>query len=367
MIAKTIKLAGVVIAPLLAAPSDAQTLAPSEAFAAAAQARPNYALSLSYSLGSGEPTVMTAGPTTKAGTVPVANNARWHIGSISKSFTATLVMRLVDRGELDLDAPVEQFLSAYESQIHPDWRAVTLRQLLSHTGGAPANAPRSVMRETRDRPPYEGRRAALAAIWSDPLESSPGKFLYSNVGYVLAGLIIEEVMGVSWEDAILTEIAAPLGLSSLGFGAPTEPDAARGHRSFWGFATPVEPEDPWSDNPRWMGPAGTIHLSMDDLARWGQMHIDACAGRVPNFLSQDSCRTMQTSVASEYGLGWVVQSTQPEGSMIWHNGSNTMWYAILLIVPESELVIAIATNIAAAKPVNELARGLVLSLSGSGN
>ena len=362
MIHKAIQFAGTLIAAVLPLSANAQEALPNDIFEAAAQADPNYALSFSYAFGQNDPTVMTAGPTVKDGSVLVANDARWHIGSISKSFTSTLVMRLVERGLLDLDNPVGTYLSDHKDQIHPDWKAATLRQLLSHTAGLPANAPPRTMRKTYDYAPSQGRQAVLAEMWDRPLEGEAGKFLYSNLGYVLTGFIVEEVLDMSWEEAIQSEIGTPLGLPSLGFGAPTQLDAARGHRTFWGFRRPVSPEDPLSDNPKWMGPAGTIHLSMKDLTRWGHVHLDICTGGKPDYLSHESCQIMQTPVASDYGLGWVLKTSEEEGRVVWHNGSNTMWYAMLLIVPDSNLVLALATNQFKPGPIDKLARDLAKSL-----
>ena len=359
---KFVTLVGTMLATVLATSSKAEKTSPRDLFNAAAKANADYALSISYAFGQDAPVVLTAGPTTKRGSMAVANDARWHIGSISKSFTSTLVMRLVDRGELNIDAPVGQYLADFDDSIHSDWKAVSLRQLLSHTAGLPANAPRHVTNETYELEAFEGRRAALSAMWSKPLDGETGTFLYSNIGYVLAGLVVEEVLGLSWEEAILSEVSRPLGLTSLGFGAPTQSNAAEGHRSVLGFKRPVSPESLASDNPRWMGPAGTIHLGMADLVKWGQMHLMACDGRMPEYLTKASCLAMQTPVTSDYGLGWVLQMSDTTGPIVWHNGSNTMWYAILLIAPENELVTAIATNIYTPEPIDQLARDLTAAL-----
>jgi CubicO group peptidase (beta-lactamase class C family) len=331
----------------------------SEAFHDFSEKHSRFAISASYALGEGEPVVMTAGPTVKNGSIMVPNDARWHIGSISKSFTSTLVMRLVEKGQLDLDAPIERYLSRYSDQMHSDWKAVSLRDLLSHTARMPSNAPGRITEETFDDEAFEGRRTVLAAMWDKPLKGEIGRFEYSNTGYVLAGLIIEEVTGQAWEDAIRTEIAQPFGLSSLGFGAPQETDAPRGHKSTFGFKSPVEPQELVSDNPKWMGPAGTIHLSMADLAKWGQLHTSACSGHQPEFLTQESCQIMQSPVSSDYGLGWVIQNSDKTGQVVWHNGSNTMWYAMLILVPDRNLVVATATNVFKPERIDELTQNLI--------
>lgn len=328
-----------------------------------AQSNSRFAISSTYVIGDSEPITKTAGTTESDGAITVTDDARWHIGSISKTFTATLVMRLAERGRLNLDVPIERYLPAYRKDMHADWKASTLKELLSHTSGLPANAPRSIMRRTSFHSPYEDRRNVLSAMWGEPLGNKVGTFTYSNIGYVVAGVIVEEVTGRTWEELILSEIAEPFDLKSLGFGAPQEHDAPRGHRSILGFKYAVAPESSNSDNPGWMGPAGSIHLSITDLARWGQLHVRACQGRLPNFLSQSSCQMMQSPVTENYGLGWVVQSTEKNGPIIWHNGSNTMWYAVLSLMPDKDLVVAVATNVFASDRVDEMVRELSAALA----
>ena len=324
--------------------------------------RPRFAVSASYTLGADEAVVMTAGPIVKGGSIATAKDARWHIGSISKSFTSTLIMRLVERGKLALDEPVGRYLPTYRENMHPDWKMPTLRQLLSHTAGLPANAPRQITQKTYNDHPYKARRDVLSAMWDKPLGGGLGNFAYSNIGYVLAGVVIEEVTGITWEEAIMSEVAEPLGLSSLGFGAPQGARDPRGHKSVLGYKSPVAPEDAFSDNPRWMGPAGTIHLSMDDLTRWGQIHISTCNGRRPNYLTQASCQEMQSPVSDDYGLGWVIQKSETSGNVVWHNGSNTMWYALLYMIPDKDMAVAVATNVYAPRRLDRLARDLSIAL-----
>ncbi|WP_171230877.1 serine hydrolase [Ruegeria sp. HKCCA6707] len=351
-----------VVSTILPAGVSAQKRDPSELFENAAQANPQFALGVAYVVGQNEPKVKTSGPTTFRGSTAVADDAPWHIGSIGKSFTSTLVMRLVDKGMVDLDTPIDQYLPSHKDSMHPDWRSLNLRQLLSHTAGLPANPPNKVMRKTFNNKPSAGRYAALSAMWSEPLKRS-GEFYYSNVGYVLTGFVVEEVTKSTWEELIQTEIGMPFGLRSLGFGAPVPQDAATGHKSILGIPMPVPPQNPLSDNPRWMGPAGTLHLNLRDLMKWGQLHLQACAGHRNDFLELTSCQTMRTPVSSGYGLGWVIQTTKSKPKAVWHNGSNTMWYAVLYMVPEDELVIAAATNTYSPERVDELVKKLVSALT----
>ena len=331
-----------------------------QVFQNAADDHPHFAVGAAYAKGQVAPTVFAAGPLEKGASQTVGQDARWHIGSISKSFTATLVMQLVDRGALDLERPVAEYLPAFRDHMHADWQRVTLRELLSHTARIPANAPSGLWSKTYDDPAFEGRRRALSGMWSTRLKGKSGTFTYSNIGYVLAGLIVEEVTGETWENLILSEIAKPLGLTSLGFGPPQGASDPKGHSSRFGFTRALDPANVMADNPKWVGPAGTLHMSLADLTRWGQAHLQACKGARPAFLSQASCQLMQTPEADDYGLGWVVEA---DPKAVWHNGSNTLWYAILLLSPEQDTVVAVATNVMAMGRLDTVLEDLNQSLA----
>ncbi|MEJ6394251.1 serine hydrolase domain-containing protein [Gymnodinialimonas sp. 2305UL16-5] len=326
---------------------------------------PRFAMTAAFAIGDQAPITRVSGPQHTRSDVMVGADVLWHIGSITKSFTATIIMRLSERGLLDIDAPIAGYLPQYADSMHEDWQAVTLRQLLSHTSGIVANPSRfsGFRRSTPDG--MAGRLEVLERLWSAPIEPNEGAFAYSNVGYALAGLVAEQVTGHSWNRLIQDEIAAPFGLESLGVGPPTGDNVPWGHRSILGLRFPVDPTDPRADNPDWMGPAGRLHASISDVIRWGQLHLRACAGQRPDFLSAESCGTMWAPREADYGLGWGIQrSDEFDATLIWHNGSNTKWYAVLGMVPERDLVVAVALNTFDTETAEGLFHDLVLALLG---
>lgn len=328
-----------------------------------AASQPKYAMAAAMAFGDQAPHVLVSGNQSLDSDIQVGLSQAWHIGSITKSFTATLIMRLSEHGVLDLDAAISGYLEPYTAGMHVDWQSLTLRQLLRHTGGLPANA--SILsflhRDVDDA--TAARIKALQRLWRKPIGSHDGSYEYSNIGYVLAGLVAEQVTGQPWKELIQNEIAGPLNLETLGFGPPTGPDAPWGHGSFLGFPYSIDPKNPGADNPDWMGPAGLMHLSMSDLVRWGQAHLRACAGQQPDFLSPESCVAMRTPGEGDYGLGWIVQSLPgADATVVWHNGSNAKWYAILAMVPEHEFAVAIALNRYDAPAVDAFLRDLIKSV-----
>lgn len=216
---------------------------------------------------------------------------------------------------------------------------MTLDQLLSHTGGVAPNPPLWQFFKWRGLEAVQGRKHVLAQAWKTPPRFKSGKHRYSNLGYILAGLILEETLGQPWESIVQQQIAEPLGLASLGFGAPQGPGDPKGHKRSFLRLRPKERDDIASDNPRWLGPAGTIHMSLNDMLTYGRAHLKAARGALPNFLTPQSSARMQAPVSKEYGLGWVIQNDR-----FWHNGSNTMWYAVLTVDPISDTVFAATQN-----------------------
>ena len=111
----------------------------------------------------------------------------------------------------------------------------------------------------------------------------------------------------------------------------------------------------YADNPRWMAAAGTMHMSIDDLLKFGLAHLDA--GKSSSaILSVDTFQRLHQPVMERYAYGWVVDrrilnDREPPETFMWHNGSNTMWYALLVILPERNAVIVMTANDASQLPV----------------
>ena len=157
------------------------------------------------------------------------------------------------------------------------------------------------------------------------------------------------------------EVFVPLGLTTAGFGAPGTAganDQPSGHRSgLLGGLRAVEP-GPMADNPPVLGPAGTVHLSLEDLGRYLSVHMAGARGEETGYLSEESWHTLHTPpFGDEYAMGWGVR----EG-LLMHAGSNTMWYMQMVMAPEADRAVIIAFNEARANrlqaPIGEDDRSL---------
>ncbi|MFG3338430.1 serine hydrolase domain-containing protein [Glycomyces sp. NPDC048151] len=214
----------------------------------------------------------------RAAGVPVGPRTRFALGSVTKLFTAIAVLSLVADGRLELDAPVVEILPPERrpSTLRDD---VTVRHLLAHTSGiadyfeeetATAAWAEEYAALWRDRPVYRMREPAdFLALFGDlpPYRAPGGRFQYSNAGYILLGLVIEEAAGTGYTEAVGARVFGPAGMGDSGFFAADEvrPDVAAG------YLRPSEPGGPWRTNvfaaPVVGGPDGGAFATAADLDR----------------------------------------------------------------------------------------------------
>lgn len=189
----------------------------------------------------------------------LAADAVWRVGSISKVVTARAALVLVERGLLELDAPVQHRLPWFRPQ-HPDAAAITLRHLLTHRSGLPPEPPVGHYWDA-DPPPLE---VVVRSLADCELVSAPGsQFLYSNAGYAMVGALVATITGMSFRSAARTLVLAPLGLGDSDFALRPEwtERLVRGRiDTLDGRFVPMLP------GPRGCIPALDLHCSIQDLA-----------------------------------------------------------------------------------------------------
>ena len=281
--------------------------------------------------------------------VSVTVDDRWHLGSLTKSMTATLLAVLEDDGRLTLDETLPGLLPDVE--MAAGWDDCTLHHLLTHTAGAPANFSsdfQDVWPDTPEELVAERRRFIARVLAREPQSPCGERFAYSNVGYTIAGHIAETIAGEPYRTLIQNRVFAPLALMSPGFGPPRgeRPDQEPlGHLVLMGRRIPMDPFRTRADNSPLIAPAGTVHMTIGDLARYGAVHLEGEYGTEPVLLPRSSWERLHTPFLEDYASGWVRQERDwAGGPVIWHNGSNTYWYAVLMLLPASNAVLAFTTN-----------------------
>jgi CubicO group peptidase (beta-lactamase class C family) len=262
--------------------------------------------------------------------------------------TSTLAAMLIERGALKWDTTLADVFP--NLQMDAAWRGVTLEQLLSHRAGAPHDPPPDlwVVAQMRAGTPTEQRWEFVRGLLQTPPDPPAGtKFIYSNQGYSIAGVMLEQATGKPWEELMRDMLFRPLKLDSAGFGAPGSPrdvDQPWGHLRAASRLGPITP-GPFADNPPVIGPAGTVHAGIGDFARYAGWHADE-ARRDDSRLKAASFRKLHTALeGQDYAPGWrVVQRPWAGGRVLTHNGTNTMNYAVMWVAPERDFAVVAATN-----------------------
>ena len=173
----------------------------------------------------------------------------------------------------------------------------------------------------------------------------PGtQFLYSNAGYAVAGVMAERVTGEAWEDLMQRMLFEPLGMASAGFGAPGVIDEPRGHVVGWLLTTPMEP-GPAADNPPAIGPAGIVHCSLPDWAKFIRAHLRGERGGSGLLKPESFVRLHTPPPGGDYALGWGVTESAAEGRCLSHAGSNTMWFVQAWLALDKDYAVLVATNV----------------------
>jgi CubicO group peptidase (beta-lactamase class C family) len=275
-------------------------------------------------------------------------------GSIAKVYTAALVLTLVDEGLLELETKVVDVLPAFGTPDPEATATITVRQLLSHTGGVTNDFNHDTGRGDDCLAKYVEAARAVA------LDCPPGTAVsYGGLGYVVLGRIVEVLTGRTWDQALKERVFAPLGLDH----SMTLPEEALRFRvAMSHLGEPGAYPDPapvWDMMPRSAGPAGRIISSAGDMARFARMHLDG--GLAPDgtrVLSAASVAAMQhretdvpdkwTVSADGWGLGWTLYDWDGVTGY-GHDGAAIGQYGYLRVVPSAGVALVLLTNGGAAR------------------
>ncbi len=343
-----------------------------------------------------------AGVRKRGAAASITLNDRFHLGSSTKAMTATLVAMLVEEGKLDWATTLGELLADTVKPMHPAWQKVTVRQLLAHRAGlrvdpdgpggvfslfrsAYARLPRSP--ELMQRPqarlgtvPQQRLKITIEALSRPPGIAPDTKYWYSNLGYVLAGAMLEHLTERAWEDLMRERLFQTLGISTGGFGQPGTAgkiDEPWGHSSFIG--KPIDPGSTAAQFPSYYGPAGLAHMTITDWAKFIALHLRGDPANPhcqPALLKLDTfaelhalapttpyskgwvmrgitrLATGEAGPAVAYRAGWFISTsswakgTQPgdTGRRLWHGGSNGISHSVVCIAPEIDFAVLVGCN-----------------------
>jgi CubicO group peptidase (beta-lactamase class C family) len=303
---------------------------------------------------------------------------RFHIGSCTKTMTAMLIARLVDQGNLSWDTTLADALPGVA--MRPEYRSVTIRQLLTFRGGIPpyttrrpGERPPSITGLRGDDPADLRLQFARAVLDEPPVAPLGTKPVYSNASFAIAGAIIDRLAGRPWEAEIVENLFRPLGMMDSVVGQPHfgSADQPVGHRSGRGMVTLADPAKARKDQPgdlpkekeggafrpaapidanepfrHVIAPAGMVSCSILDFARYASARLAGLRGKGP-LLSAESYAAMARSDEAEEGFTGGTGRVRIEGKdgrEFSANGSGGLFLAGLRLLPEADTAIVVAMN-----------------------
>lgn len=289
--------------------------------------------------------------------LPNTPDTAFRIGSVSKPFTAVLTMQLVEEGRLTLETRLSDVLPWYRRDTGG---RVTIRQILTHTGGIPFSMPEGVFCEHRTEP--LSVRDLVERFHSGDLDFEPGTdFRYSNSDYVILGAVIEQVTGKPYEQVLEERILRPAGMENTGLDHPGKivPKRACGYER-----TPEGPRGETFFDISFTHGAGGLYSTVEDMYRWDQ----ALYGE--ELLSEASREEMFTPGVNEYGLGWLVRKAPvgpdlAERTVARHAGDILGFHALIVRVLEDRHLVVLLTNMGGAA-LDEIAAEILDALYGRG-
>ena len=267
-----------------------------------------------------------------------------HIGSLTKAMTSVLLARLVADGVFTngWSTTIAEVFPELERKMHASYREVTLDELVRHRSGLAPNSAN--WWAYRDRDIKERRYRHLKKNLRNRPAGIRGDFLYSNLGYMVAGAMAERVIGQSWEELMRKHLFGPLGMNRSGFGVPGTRDKVdepwghrRGETGRW--------KGVQRDNEASLGPAGTVHLTLGDYTKFARLWFESVD---PEILNRDQLEELATPHEGKYAAGWyAVSRSWGNGNVLNHAGSNTYWHVVVWLAPntgKAYIAVANATN-----------------------
>jgi Beta-lactamase class C and other penicillin binding proteins len=271
-------------------------------------------------------------------------------GSVSKLFAATAIMKLVEAGKIDLDAPITTYVPELRPKSRfPEARPITVRDVMTHHSGLPSDYLEGF--ESGDRKPLDYPESFLkdtSLASSTYAANPPGRVLsYSNLSVAMLGIIVERLSDMSFEEYCQKEIFKPLGMKDSSFVLPEgfekNPRFAKGMEG-----KKAEPIPYIRDIP-----SGALDTTARDLARFAASYLSAYKGK-PGMLSPSTVRTMfavqnagiEADLTTKVGLNFSIASSDslPGEFIVCHNGALPPFYSLFLMLPERGIAVSILCN-----------------------
>jgi CubicO group peptidase (beta-lactamase class C family) len=272
--------------------------------------------------------------------------------------TATLAAILVERGKIRWESTPAMLWPSEASAMHPVTRGVTLAQLISNSAGLEAftSSESWIAANVFRGDPRQQRAQFVRTLLARPPAGEPGKYLYSNAGFALAGAMLEQASGQSWEELLRRELFEPLAMASCITDHQPSQIAPVPHRQ---SGQKFAPNPPTAEQllPQVLAPAGGVYCSAPDLARFGEAHLLGLLGRHP-LLRPASFQQLHTAMPGQtYGLGWEID----DGVSIHRGGIADRWHSVVIVSPKHRIVVVTSVNARALPVTIDLMTALIQS------
>lgn len=254
--------------------------------------------------------------------IPLQSSDVFELASVSKQFTAMVIMMLKEQGKLNYDDPVEKY-------VHIPYKGITIRHLLNHTSGLPDY--QAIMDQYWDKTKVAGNEDCIAYLnkYAPPVLFTPGaKYTYSNTGYLLLASIAEKASGQEFIAFCRANIFSRLGMKQTNIRTNTEkaatPDFALGHLKVDDRYVRAD-SFPSSDYTIWLGNRkgpGRISSTASDLLSWDQALYGKKLVQQTTLAEAFTPTVLNDGKSSPYGFGWVIGMDERIGKMVFHTGDN---------------------------------------------
>lgn len=284
-------------------------------------------------------------------------NDKFHLGSNTKSMTATLAAILIEKNFLSWNSKLSDLLPDYN--LHKEFKNVTFELLLAHRSGLHKNIDGMNDKEAKNlfsvlvdgtlKAKKDRELVTKFILKQAPRYKAKTDHHYSNLGYIIAGHILERLTNSTWEQLITTHLFKPLNMNSCGFGVTSSSDNKSplntwGHKLFNKTFYSIH-----GDNSKYFAPAGNIHCNMTDWSKYLQIHLKALKGeaKILSIRSFKKLHTIYPSPKAQYTFGgWArVSQNWTNGSALVHSGTNTYNFARVWIIPAHNTIIMTVSNI----------------------
>jgi CubicO group peptidase (beta-lactamase class C family) len=277
---------------------------------------------------------------------PITSRSLFHMASVTKTFVATAVMQLVEKGKIDLDAPVTRYLP-YFRLSDERYRAITIRQMLSHTSGIP-----DTVSYNWDKPEYDAGALErfVRSIADQKLVLAPGeKFAYSNTGYEILGDVIAKVSGESFEDYVQHNILTPLGMKdSTLLVRQANPQLLTSPHVMERDKVVVSNIFPYN---RAHAPSSTLYSSIEDMSRWAAANLNHGELDGKRILKGETIdlmwRPVVDALSMKEGISWFTTDKQGHRFVL-HSGGDVGFESLVVLAPDDGVAVVAMSNFAAS-------------------